>query len=68
MKQREDNLTADMFGDLPKATRYMFYVETTSGEIIEWHGLTRARVKQMHTYTNQTNPCNVVRSGWEEEK
>ena len=68
MKQREDNLTADMFGNLPTPTVYMFYVETPSGECIEWHGLTLTKAKQMYSYTNATNPSNVVRSGWEAVK
>ena len=68
MKQREDNLTADMFGTEPKATVYMFYVETPSGECIEWHGLTLTKAKQMYAYTNASNPSNVTRSGWEATK
>ena len=68
MKQREDNLTADMFGNEPKATVYMFYVETMDGETIEWHGLTLTKAKQMYAYTNASNPSNVVRSGWEAVK
>jgi hypothetical protein len=68
MKQREDNLTADMFGNEPKPTVYMFYVETMDGETIEWHGLTLTKAKQMYAYTNQTQPSNVTRYGWEEEK
>jgi hypothetical protein len=68
MKQREDNLTADMFGKEPKATVYMFYVETTDGECIEWNGLTHTKAKQMYAYTNASNPSNVARCGWEEIK
>lgn len=68
MKQREDNLTADMFGNVPTPTVYMFYVETTGGETIEWHGLTLTKAKQMYSYTNASNPFNVVRSGWEATK
>ena len=68
MKQREDNLTADMFGNEPKPTVYMFYVETDTGETIEWHGLTLTKAKQMYAYTNASNPSNVVRSGWEATK
>ena len=68
MKQREDNLTADMFGNEPKATVYMFYVETADGETIEWTGLTLTKAKQMYAYTNASNPSNVTRCGWEELK
>ena len=68
MKQREDNLTADMFGTPPKATVYMFYVETVDGETIEWTGLTLTKAKQMYAYTNASNPSNVTRCGWEEMK
>jgi hypothetical protein len=65
MKQREDNQTADMFGNIPDITVYMFYVETVDGECIEWRGLTLTKAKQMYAYTNACNPSNVVRSGWE---
>jgi hypothetical protein len=68
MKQREDNLTADMFGNLPKATVYRFYVGTTEGTEVEWTGLTLTKAKQMYAYTNQTQPSNVTRYGWEEMK
>ncbi len=68
MKQREDNLTADMFGKEPKATVFMFYVETAEGECIEWTGLTLTKAKQMYAYTNASNPSNVTRCGWEEIK
>jgi hypothetical protein len=68
MKQREDNLTADMFGNEPKATVYMFYVETIERDRVEWHGLTLTKAKQMYAYTNQSNPSNVTRCGWEEMK
>ena len=68
MKQREDNLTADMFGTEPKATVFRFYIELDSGECIEWHGLTQTKAKQMYAYTNVSNPCNVVRCGWEQVK
>jgi hypothetical protein len=68
MKQREDNLTADMFGNEPKATVYMFYVETIERDRVEWHGLTLTKAKQMYAYTNQSNPSNVTRCGWEEIK
>ena len=68
MKQREDNLTADMFGNEPKATVYRFYVETTEGTEVEWTGLTLTKAKQMYAYTNASNPSNVTRCGWEEMK
>lgn len=72
MKQREDNLTADMFGTEPKATVYMFYVviaDDNGGEhCVMWHGLTLTKAKQMYAYTNASNPSNVVRSGWEATK
>jgi hypothetical protein len=68
MKQREDNLTADMFGNEPKPTVFRFYIETTEGTEVEWHGLTLTKAKQMYAYTNASNPSNVVRSGWEATK
>ena len=68
MKQREDNLTADMFGNLPKATVFRFYVATTEGTEVEWTGLTLTKAKQMYAYTNASNPSNVISFGWEEIK
>ncbi len=68
MKQADDNLTTDMFGTEPKATVFMFYVETTGGECIEWHGLTKKQARDMYAYTDAHQPHNVVRSGWEAVK
>ena len=68
MKQREDNLTADMFGNLPKATVFRFYVATAEGTEVEWTGLTLTKAKQMYAYTNASNPSNVISFGWEELK
>ncbi len=65
MKQAIDNKTIDMFGNIPDPTVYMFYVETHTGECIEWRGLTLAKAKQMYAYTSKHTPDNVVRSGWE---
>ena len=66
MKQREDNLTADMFGNPPKATSYRFYIETADGTEVEWTGLTKKQARDMYAYTDAHQPSNVVRSGWEE--
>ena len=64
MKQREDNKTLDMFGGL-RPTVYTFHVETTDGEIIEWHGLTLDKAIKMNSYTNGSQPSNVKSYGWE---
>lgn len=68
MKQREDNLTADMFGTEPAATTYMFYVETFSGECITWDALTITRAKRMYAATQLNTPVNVKTYGWEQVK
>jgi len=70
MKQAEDNTTLDMFGDAPKAPwirsyTYEFYVRDHDGNETRWTGLTKTKAKQMHAYTSQSNPCNVVSFGWE---
>lgn len=70
MKQKEDDKTVDMFTVLdkyaPKSSKYLFYIETTSGETIEWRGLSLTVAKSMYTYTNKSQPSNVKRCGWEE--
>ena len=70
MKQAIDNKTIDMWGTTSHGGKslYRFYVETAEGTEVEWAGLTLTKAKQMYAYTNQTNPSNVVRSGWEEMK
>lgn len=68
MKQREDTLTPDMFGNMPIPTVFRFYVETTSGETIEWEGLTKKQARDMYAYTNASQPSNAKSFGWEATK
>jgi hypothetical protein len=70
MKQAEDNKTIDMWGSTSHGGKslYRFYIETTEGTEVEWHGLTLTKAKQMYAYTNASNPSNVTRCGWEEMK
>jgi hypothetical protein len=70
MKQAIDNQTIDMWEPTSHGGKslYRFYVETTEGTEVEWTGLTLTKAKQMLAYTNQTNPSNVTRCGWEEMK
>ena len=70
MKQKEDEVTVDMFEVLekytPKSSKYRFYIETRDGEEVEWRGLSQTVAKAMYSYTNKNQPSNVVRCGWEE--
>jgi hypothetical protein len=68
MKQREDNLTIEMFDAEPVATTYMFYVDTHSGERITWDALTITRAKRMYAATQLNTPVNVKTYGWEQVK
>jgi hypothetical protein len=68
MKQAEDNITIDMWGTPQVATSYMFYVETDTGERIEWDALTITRAKRMHAATQTNTPVNVKTFGWEQVK
>ena len=45
---------------------YIFFIETASGERVEWRGLSRHMAVRMF---NATGRCAVAKSwGWEEEK
>ena len=70
MKQAEDKVTVDMFEVLdkytPESSKYRFYIETTSGELVWWSGLSQTVAKAMYRYTDKTMPSNVTRCGWEE--
>ena len=45
---------------------YLFFIETASGERVEWRGLSRQMAVRMF---NATGRCAVAkRWGWEEEK
>ena len=79
MKQDIDNKTMDMWGEdnshsgktSPTQTAqttqatYEFYVRDHNGNVTRWTGLTKTKAQQMHAYTSQSNPCNVVAFGWE---
>lgn len=72
MKQPHDTVTIDMFEGAPSKYRFRFYVVTADdngGEhSTEWRGLTKKQARDMHAYTQQSNPWNVIRCGWEEMK
>jgi hypothetical protein len=45
---------------------YLFFIETASGERVEWRGLSRQMAVRMYTATGR---CAVAKSwGWEEER
>lgn len=56
----------------PSKFRFRFYVVTADdngGEhCTEWRGLTNKQARDMYAYTQQSNPWNVIRCGWEEVK
>jgi predicted mannosyl-3-phosphoglycerate phosphatase (HAD superfamily) len=45
--------------------KYRFYIRTNDGATTEWTGLTRKRARDMHAYTEQSQPSNVTAFGWE---
>lgn len=57
-----DNLRADAAAN---KYRYRFYIRTATAQT-EWTGLTRKQARDMHAYTEQSQPNNVVAFGWEE--
>lgn len=77
MKQDIDTFTADMWADVRDSLteqvvsdkyKYRFYIRTTDGATTEWTGLTRKRARDMHAYTEQSQPSNVTAFGWEQLK
>jgi hypothetical protein len=75
MKQAEDKYTIDMYGEetpppasTPTPTKHTFYIETTSGERVEWRGLTLKQARDMHAYTGKHMPDNVKLCRWVEQK
>ena len=48
--------------------RYTFYVEDAQGSKTTWTGLSMKRARDMYAYTNASQPSNVHRFGWFEEK
>jgi predicted mannosyl-3-phosphoglycerate phosphatase (HAD superfamily) len=57
-----DSLTEKVISDKFK---YRFYIRTNDGATTEWTGLTRKRARDMHAYTEQSQPSNVTAFGWE---
>ena len=45
-------------------TKHTFYITTADGETTEWTGLSYKKARDMHAYTNASQPSNVVGSGW----
>ena len=82
MKQAEDLFTRELpeLGNplttqdtqTPSKYRFRFYVVTADdngGEhCTEWRGLSNKQARDMYAYTEQSNPWNVIRCGWEELK
>jgi hypothetical protein len=68
MKQSIDNKTIDMWGEAPATKKFLFYIETLSGERVEWAGLTIHKAKQMHSHTAKHEPINLKSFGWRETK
>ena len=70
MKQKEDDKTVDMFEVLdkytPQSRKFRFYIGLTSGEEVEWRGLSQTVAKAMYNSTSKIQPNNVTRFGWEE--
>ena len=71
MKQDIDTHTLELPGLADSLTNYMdkfkyrFYITTRDGATTEWTGLTRKRARDMHAYTEQSQPSNVTAFGWE---
>lgn len=69
MKQPDDNQTMELELHTPtpskQVDRYAFYITTTSGEVVEWRGLTLKQAKTMQTLTDKHLPLNVKNYGWE---
>ena len=70
MKQAEDKLTADMFGQPDTKPTYRFYITTENNETLAWSNLTLREAKAMNKLMDKFNPLqsnvNVLRFGWEE--
>ena len=49
-------------------TKHTFYIDLDSGESVWWTGLSYKKARDMHAYTNASQPSNVVGSGWFTEK
>ena len=67
MKQIEDNKTIDMFGG-PLPQTYTFYIETLSGERVEWTGLTRRTAVMLHNMTCPNTSPDLKGYGWSMEE
>lgn len=64
MKQPEDTKTIDMFDPCPLPDTYTFWVETRSGEYIEWAGLTRKTAVMFNNMTQHNTSDSLKRFGW----
>jgi hypothetical protein len=72
MKQPEDTHTLDLLGSTHQpptpskdVERYAFYITTTSGEVVEWRGLTLHQARVMQSTTDKHLPPNIENYGWE---
>ena len=47
---------------------YYFWIETQSGERMEWRGLIKRQAGIMYACTSRRTPDQINRFGWEEAK
>jgi len=70
MKQAEDKLTADMFGQPDTKPTYRFPVTIRGGATLAWSNLTLREAKAMDKLMDKFNPLqsnvHYRRYGWEE--
>jgi hypothetical protein len=70
MKQAEDKLTADMFGQPDTKPTYRFYITTENNETLAWSNLTLRQAEAMNKLMSKFNPLqsnvHYRRYGWEE--
>jgi hypothetical protein len=45
---------------------YSFWIETDTGEYLQWRGLTKTVAQRMYATTNKSTPDNLRRWGWED--
>lgn len=43
---------------------YTFWIETDTGEYLEWNSLTKTVAQRMYATTNKNTPANLRRWGW----
>ena len=70
MKQAEDKLTADMFGQPDTKPTYRFYITTENNETLAWSNLTLRQAEVMNKLMDKFNPLqsnvHYRKYGWEE--